>query len=407
MGRGMSDTYEMPTTSSSSRMSIVVAQNTALTFVGYFAIGLEAAIVPIYVDNGLGLGATLAGVALSAQPLATLASRWSAGGFTDRFGPRLTVLRGILLIALSGLLFSVAALPVLPNRSLHFAVLLLSRLVLGWGISWISAAGAVWAIGRAGDEHASKIFVWNGVATYGSFALGAPLGLWCGTHWGSSSLGLGITILCLVAAGLTYAIKDISRTEMLPLHLLTVLRRVAPYGSVLAFATCGYGVFAAFVSLFFRSQTWRNAALPLTLYGASTVIVRLLLGRWIDRYSVFRVGMVSIAVELSGLALLATSNSPHMALVASCLLGAGFSLVFPALCVPTIRSVGVRDRASAISVYTAFMEVSLAITAPLAGILVTHSGYRPTFWAAFLVVFAGFTCLVWAFRRSTAVPLTN
>jgi predicted MFS family arabinose efflux permease len=391
----------MPSPRKPSRISVVVAQNTALTFVGYFAIGLEAAIVPIYVDNGLGLGATLAGVALSAQPLATLASRWSAGGFTDRFGPRLTVLRGLLLIALSGLLFTVATSSFLSYRSLHLVVLLLSRLVLGWGISWISAAGAVWAIGRAGDEHASKVFVWNGVATYGSLALGAPLGLWFGTYWSSPALGLGIAMLCLVAAGLTYPIKDIPRIEMLPLHLLTVLRRVIPYGSVLAFATCGYGVFAAFVSLFFRSQGWHNAALPLTLYGVSTVVVRLLLGRWIDRYSVFRVGMISIAVELSGLALLAASHSPKTALVASCLLGAGFSLVFPTLCVPTIHAVGPRDRASAISVYTAFMEVSLALTAPLAGVLITHSGFRPTFWAGFLVVFAGFASLAW---HSNALP---
>jgi predicted MFS family arabinose efflux permease len=389
----------------STPMSTVVAQNTALTFVGYFAIGLQAAIVPIYVDNGLGLGATLAGVALSAQPLATLASRWSAGGFTDRFGPRLTVLRGILLIALSGLLFGVATLRWSGLPGLHLAVLLASRLVLGWGISWISAAGAVWAIGRTGDEHASKVFVWNGVATYGSLALGAPLGLWLGTRWGSPAVGVGIAVLCLVTAGLTHGIGDIAQVEMVPLHLLTVLRRVAPFGSVLAFATAGYGVFAAFVSLFFRSNGWQNAALPLTLYGVSTVAVRLLLGRWIDRYSVFRVGLISIAVEMSGLALLASSGARGAALGASCLLGAGFSLVFPALCVPTIHAVGPRDRASAISVYTAFMEVSLAITAPLAGVLITHTGFRPTFWAGFAVVSAGFAGLGWSFKSHFTTKL--
>jgi len=383
-------------------MAIVVAQNTALTFLGYLAVGLEAAIVPIYVDNGLGLGAVLAGVALSAQPLATLASRASTGRFTDRFGPRLTVVRGLLLIALSGLLFSAAAVSAQVPRPVRYAVLLLSRMMLGWGVSWVSAAGAVWAIGRAGEEHTSKVFVWNGVATYGSLALGAPIGLWIGLHGSTAALGWLIAALGLLAAAGISRIADIEKVATAPLRLYTVLRRVMPFGSVLALATSGYGVFAAFISLYFQSHRWHDAALPLTLHGVASVTVRLLLGRWIDRYSVYRVGLLSIAVELGGLALLASSHSEAAALAASCLVGAGFSLVFPALSVPTVLCVGPRDRASAISVYTGFMEISLTITAPVAGVLITHSGFRPAFWMGFLIVLTGFggLWLIWHRRKT-------
>jgi predicted MFS family arabinose efflux permease len=380
------------------RVAAIVAQSTALVFIGYLGIGLEAAVVPTFVDRGLGLGATLAGLALGSQAFSTLTSRTSAGKYTDRFGARPTVTRGMLLMLLSGLLFSAATAYRLSQPQMAFAILLSSRLLLGWGISWVSAAGAVWGIGRAGETNASRILVWSGVAANGSLALGAPTGLWIVAHWSATTLGLCIAALYAAGAGFAVTLPDIERITAEPLHILAVLRRVAPYGSILAFAAAGYGVFAAFVTLFFQQQGWAGAAYPLALYGLCFVGIRVLLGKWIDHYSVFRVGLVSIGIELAALALLATSASPGAALASSCLMGVGFSLIFPALCIQTIRSVGPRDRASAISVFTGFIEFSLAVAAPMAGVLISHGGFRLAFWTAFGVVSAGFAGL-WVLSR--------
>jgi len=382
------------------RVSLTIAQNTMMIFIAYLAAGLQAALVPSYVDRTLGMGAVLAGLALSMQPLATLGSRVWVGGLTDSFGPRVTVIRGLLLVMLSGPFFAMAV-PMQPaHRALDYAVLLLSRLLLGLGISWVSAASAVWAIGRAGEQHTGKIFVWNGVATYGALALGAPIGLWIGMRWSPMALGLLIAAVAMLGAVFAAQQVDVPRVESTPLRLSVVLRRVAPYGSVLALSAAGYAVFSAFITLYFQSQGWRAAALPLTLCGLSSVAMRLLFGRWIDRTSVLRLGLVSITIELIGLALLAVSSGRSTALAASALIGGGFSLVFPALCVQTLLAVGPRDRASAISVYTAFIEFSMAVSPPLAGILVTHEGFHSAFWAGFAVVAAGFGGLLAIGRRS-------
>ena len=378
-----------PRETATADLGIIVAQCTALVFLGYFTIGLEAALVPTFVHQSLGLSTTLAGIALGSQALATLASRASAGRITDYFGARLTIAWGFGLMLFSGSLFVVAAAQS-ERVTLSFAVLLLSRLLLGWGISWVSAAGAVWGIGRAGADKASRVLVWSGVAANTSLALGAPVGLWLARHLSAHAVGFAVTSVSVVGMLFAFLLAEVARVEAEPLHVLAVLRKVAPYGSILAFSAVGYGTFAAFVTLYFQQQGWHGASYPLALYGASFVSVRILLGRWVDHYSVFQVGLASIAVELGALALLATAPSAGVALVASCLMGAGFSLLFPALCVSALGSVGPRDRASAISVFTAFLEFSLAVAAPLIGLVIARRGYGAGIWSAFIVVLAGF-----------------
>ena len=382
------------------RVGRVVAQSTALVFVGYFAVGLEAAVVPTFVDRVLGLGTMLAGVALSSQALATLTSRGSAGIFTDKFGARVTVMRGLLLMMLSGLLFALATNSWMAEPRVQFSVLTVSRLMLGWGISWVSAAGAVWGIGRVGEGNASRILVWSGVAANAALGLGAPVGLGIASRWGGPVLGGCMAVLCLGGVMFATRLPDVERQGAEPLRLLAVIRKVAPFGSILGLAAVGYGVFSGFVTLFFQTQGWHGAAYPLALYGVSFVTVRIVLGKWIDRYSVFRVGLVSISVELCGVALLAVSHAAVMALVACCLMGCGFSLMFPALCVQTIRAVGPRDRASAISVFTAFLELSMSLSAPVAGVVIGHAGFRATFWSAWMVVLSAFVGLGWMARKA-------
>ncbi len=391
--------YTVPTAEAARpRIGAIVAKSTALVFLGYLGVGLEAAVVPSFVHRGLQLSATLAGFALGCQALATLVSRVSAGKVTDRFGARATIVRGFLLMLVSGLLFTASAVS-LAHPYLDLAVLLASRLLLGWAVSWVSAAGAVWGIGAAGEANASRVLVWSGVAANAALALGAPAGLWVGAHWSVMTVGPCIVALYAGAIGFALSLAEIEPIAAPPLRISAVLRRVAPYGSILGLAAVGYGVFSAFVTLFFQQQGWAGAAYPLGLYGACFISTRILLGRWIDRYSVFQVGLVSIGLELAALALLATSPSAGFALASSCLMGVGFSLIFPALCVRTIQAVGPRDRASAISVFTGFLEFALAVAAPLAGVLISHGGYRVGFWAAFLAVCAAFAGLLLLGRR--------
>ena len=63
----------------------------AFTFVVYFSVGAPLALLPTYAHLQLGLNASIAGLLVSLQYVATFASRPSAGRMADTHGPQFTV----------------------------------------------------------------------------------------------------------------------------------------------------------------------------------------------------------------------------------------------------------------------------------------------------------------------------
>jgi hypothetical protein len=64
---------------------------TYFTFVVYLSVGLPLAVLPPYVHFRMGFSATLAGLVISIQYIATLASRPWAGRISDRAGAKVSV----------------------------------------------------------------------------------------------------------------------------------------------------------------------------------------------------------------------------------------------------------------------------------------------------------------------------
>src|SRR5579863_8741276 len=82
---------------------------TALTFVVYLAIGLPLAILPEYVHLRMGLHASLAGLVVSIQYIATFISRPWAGRISDHAGAKISVVGGMIACTASGVLLVGAA----------------------------------------------------------------------------------------------------------------------------------------------------------------------------------------------------------------------------------------------------------------------------------------------------------
>ncbi len=55
--------------------------------------------------------------------------------------------------------------------------LLIGRLVLGSAESLVGSGSIGWGIGRVGAANTAKVISWNGIASYGALAVGAPLGV--------------------------------------------------------------------------------------------------------------------------------------------------------------------------------------------------------------------------------------
>jgi MFS family permease len=361
---------------------------TSLSFVVYLAIGLPLAILPEYVHMRMGYHASLAGLVISIQYIATFLSRPWAGRISDRKGAKISVLWGMGACTLSGFLLLGAAVLHRNPAWLSLTSLIASRLVLGVGESLGSTGATLWGIASAGPEHTAKVISYNGVSTYGALALGAPLGVVMETHWGLTSVAILTIIICVIAY-IWAALKPpvpVAPGEHLPFR--NVLSRVFPHGVGLALGGVGYSALATFVTLFYLSRHWNGAALCLTAFGTAFIVARLIFIRTIGTFGGFPVAKVCLVVESLGVLLLWRSTSSWMALTGASLTGVGYSLVFPALGVEAVERVPVENRGTALSVYTVFADVSFFMVGPIAGAVIGAFGYASVFLFAWICVLA-------------------
>jgi MFS family permease len=358
------------------------------------------AVLPGVVHLQLHFNTVLAGLAISAQYVATVLSRPQAGRMADTMGARRTVLSGLIASGVSGLcLFGCGFLGSLPLACL--ALMFLSRLILGFGESWLATGASLWGIARVGQEHTARVISWSGICSYGGLAIGAPVGVWIEHAWGLHGVGLvsaATSCLGLLAA---YPLGEVEVANGKPLAFRQVLARVTPHGMSLALATTGFGTIASFMVLFYAHNHWANAAFALTSFGAAFILARLSFGHTIDRWGGFPVAFVCLSVETAGLMFLWLARDPALAFTGAALTGFGFSLVFPALGVEAVRCVTPENRGSALGVFTAFADLSLGLIGPVIGLIVAGFGYSPIFLFAALMA-VGALGLAMMLHRSLA-----
>jgi predicted MFS family arabinose efflux permease len=283
------------------------------------------------------------------------------------------------ICALSGLLLAAGALNL--NPWLTVGTLIASRLTLGVGESLGSTGSTLWGITSAGPQHTAKVISFNGVATYGGLALGAPLGVVLDKHLGLGSLGLLTALLGGVSFVLAMRKSGVPVTPGEHLPFRDVLGRVAPHGMALALGGVGYSVLATCVTLYYISRHWNEngAALCLTAFGVAFIAARLLFIQVINRFGGFPVGIVCLSVESVGILLLWSAGTPWMASCGAALTGFGFSLVFPALGVEAVKRVPMHNRGTALGVFTGFSDVSFFLVGPVAGAVIGAWGYSSAF----------------------------
>lgn len=380
-------------------ITLQVVSIVLFTFIGYLNIGIPLAVLPGYVHNHLGYGTVIAGLVISVQYLATLLSRPYASRIIDNLGSKRAVMYGLAGCGLSGVFMLVSSwLSAMPALSL--ASLLIGRLVLGSAESLVGSGSIGWGIGRVGAQNTAKVISWNGIASYGAIAVGAPLGVMMVDHWGMWSMGA--SIIALAALGLLLAWPKLAAPIVSGVRLpfLHVLGRVLPHGTGLALGSIGFGTIATFITLYYAAQHWENAVLCLSLFGASFIGARLLFGNMINRLGGFRVAIACLSVETVGLLLLWLAPNPQLALAGAALSGFGFSLVFPALGVEAVNLVPASSRGAAVGAYSLFIDLSLGITGPLVGAVAAGFGFASIFLFAALAAFNGLMLSLYLYRQA-------
>ncbi len=395
-------TSPMPTPSPASSSLSITLQIVSIvfyTFIAFLCIGLPIAVLPGYVHEQLGFSAVVAGLTIGSQYLATLLSRPMAGRLSDSVGTKRAIVYGLSGIVLSGVLTLLSTmLQSFPLPSL--LILIAGRLLLGVAQGLIGVGTISWCMGQVGVEHTARSISWNGIASYGAIAIGAPLGVVMVGELGFASLGI---VLSLLAGGALLMIRNkpsvpVLRGERLPFW--AVFGRIAPYGASLSLASIGYGTLTTFITLFYVSRGWTGAAWCLTVFGVCFILARLLFISSIARFGGFNSAIACMSIETLGLALLWVAPSTAFALVGAGLAGFGLSLVYPALGVEAIKQVPNTSRGAGLSAYAVFFDLALAIAGPLMGAVALNLGYSSIFFCAALLSVTGLGLTLLLRRRA-------
>lgn len=380
-----------------SALGVTVEANPALkllpltltVFVGFLTIGMQLPVLPLHLHDTLGMGTLVIGLVIGAQFAAALLSRAWAGNFADLRGGKRAVMAGLVTAAVSGLVYLLSlAFVAAPVTS----VWLLSggRVLLAIGESLIVTGAMGWGIGLVGPQHAGKVMAWNGIAMYGAYALGAPLGVALNAGWGFVGIVMASMFVPLLALAIVAGVRAVAPTATRRTPFYKMLGAVWVPGLGLAFCSVGFGVLTAFIALLFAAREWGNASLAFTAFGVAFIGARLLFGHLPDKIGGARVALVCVLIESVGLLLIWSANSATSAYLGAALTGFGYSLAFPGFGVEAVRRAPPQARGLAMGAYVAFLDIALGITSPLAGLLASGWGIGAVYLGGAIAVALSF-----------------
>jgi MFS family permease len=351
----------------------------AATFCGLVAVGAVLPVLPRYIHGPLGSGDLAVGIVIGAYAVTGLLLRPVAGRFADTRGRKPTVLAGIALVALSGLLY-------LP--SLGIAGLIAARLVLGAGEGGVYTAGSAWIVDLAPEERRGRVLGLYGLAVWGGLSVGPLVGEGLLDVGGYTAVWVCAAVLPTLGALIALGARD----PFVPLrhaepHPLIAPEAVGP-GFAIGLASFGYAAIATFVVLHLEARGVGHGATVFAAFAAMIVLTRLVIGDLPDRVGAAPVAIAATLGEAVGLVLIAVAQSLPVALAGGVAMGAAFSLLNPSLMLIALGRVSPRARGAAMGTYTAFFDAGVGLGAPLAGLVAALTDYEEAFLFAALVCVA-------------------
>jgi MFS family permease len=252
----------------------------ASVFVAFLVSGLAMPVLPLHVHNGLGLSTFVVGLVAGSQFVAALVSRPMAGQYADSRGAKHAVVIGLLAASASGLLYF-SSLQFVTQPTISVGILLLGRVLLGLGESFVITGAQTWGLVLGGPNNTGKVIAWAGSAMWASFALGAPVGTFLYARLGFSAIALTTTFVPVAALLIVVRLPGIKPATRPRFSLAQVVASVWLPGLGLALSAAAFGAMTAFVALLFSSRGW--TVWPVfTVFAGVFILARVFFGHVAD-----------------------------------------------------------------------------------------------------------------------------
>jgi MFS family permease len=367
----------------------------AALFCGYLCVGLPLPVIPLFVHDQLGFSNLIVGLVIGIQFLATVLTRGYAGRLTDHYGGKRSALQGAAGCALSGLFYLVAAIPGL-SPAVSLAVIVVGRLIAGFGESQFVTGCVSWSIASVGPQRAGMSMSRTGIAMFAALAIGAPIGMALYQAYGLPATMVACVIAPLLAVVIAFGATPYNSPAGRRLPFYRVVGQIWREGLGLMLQGVGLSGLTAFASLYFAARGWGHAGLVMTAFGIGFIFVRVVLGHLPDKIGGYRVALWSLAVEAIGQALIWSAPNEAVALGGALVTGFGCALVFPALGVEALKRVLPANRGSAMGAFIAFLDIAYGVAGPAAGLVAGLFGYAAVYLLGAASAVLGATLIVTA-----------
>lgn len=357
-----------------------------VVFIAYLIIGLAMSVLPLHVHDGLGFSNFVVGLVAGSQFMAAVFSRPSAGFYADRNGAKKAVIFGLTVAVVSGA-FYLGSLWFVGSPLLSISVLLIGRIALGVGESFIITGALSWGLACVGIENTGKTMSWIGTSLYAAYAVGAPTGTLLYAQDGFIAIALAAGIIPLITLLLVAPLRPTApaaNSSERP-KLKNIIGVIWMPGLGLALSGVGFGAITTFIVLLFAQNGWEKAWLALTFLSVAFIVGRIFFGHLPDKNGA-QAALICILIEAAGLALIYFAPSSFFALTGVTLVGLGYSLVYPGFGVEALRRASPKNRGLVTGAYTAFLDVSLGFASPALGLIANGLGLKAVFSVSTLVV---------------------
>lgn len=350
-------------------------------------------LLPFYAER-LGADAVSVGALVSIFAAAQLASSPLWGRLSDRYGRRPMILGGLIISAISYLLFESAA---------TVWMLFLSRFVQGMGAGTVGVVQAYLSDSVPSEDRA-KALGWLTAATSAGVMIGPAIGS-LSAAYGLIGPGYLAAILCVLNFffALMWLPESADRESGQKQHsskgatrrvMADVLRHPkGQVGSVVWIYAMGMmafmamnGVLALFLERKFGINEKTIGWFFVYVGGISLIMRTVILGPVVRRFGevwVMRAGALSMALSLAIIPL--TGSIPALAF-AVLLMPVGTALLFPTSTSLVSRRAAPKETGLTLGVHQAFGGVARMIGPLWAGLAFEHIGIRSPFWIAAAVM---------------------
>ena len=358
---------------------------TAATFAYFLGLGSLLPTLPRYVEDELGGNGVAVGLVVGAFAVSAAVVRPWAGRFGDRYGRRVLLSGGALLVGVTTLAYTQVD---------AIAGLVVLRLLTGIGEAAVFVGAATATQDMAPAHRRGEAASYFSVALYSGLALGPALG----EHLADTS-GYHRVWLVAGASSLAAAVLGLGtpRTAVTDVPRPTSLLHPAALGPglVLMLGLIPFTGFAAFLAVYGPDVGLHDTGPVFFAYAGMILAIRLFGAKLPDRLGWHRASTIALASVAFGGLVVAVWASVAAVWLAAIALGLGMSLLYPALFSAALEDVPDHERSQAVGTFSLFFDLSQGVGAPLLGVVVALSSERGAFAVSALIAAAGF----WAQHR--------